>query len=189
VKCLSLWNPWAMLLVAGLKRVETRSWAMRHRGPLLIQASKTWNPDLATLCVDSSKPFRLAVESMGYPIAGTVAEAKRGWGLPFGAIVGCVRVTDCFRTGVVSVAASNPAVPYVTTWANTGGVDNRSLRISEQEQAFGDYSPGRFAFLCESPVRFDRPIPYRGAQGLFEVPDEVIRGLVVLNEMQTSEGR
>jgi hypothetical protein len=32
-------QPWAWLIVNGYKDVENRSWATRHRGPLLIQAS------------------------------------------------------------------------------------------------------------------------------------------------------
>lgn len=36
---LSLLQPWASLVAIGAKRVETRSWGTKHRGPLLIHAS------------------------------------------------------------------------------------------------------------------------------------------------------
>lgn len=39
---------------------------------------------------------------------------------------------------------------------------------------FGDYTPGRFMIRAENPRRFAKPIPWRGAQGLFDVPDDVI---------------
>jgi hypothetical protein len=37
---LSVKQPWAALLVAGVKTVEVRTWATRRRGPVLIHASK-----------------------------------------------------------------------------------------------------------------------------------------------------
>lgn len=41
---LSVKQPWAALLVAGLKTVEIRTWATRVRGPVLIHASKRPDP-------------------------------------------------------------------------------------------------------------------------------------------------
>src|SRR6266478_115294 len=41
MKALSLWQPWASLIYDGRKTIETRSWEMRHRGPLAIHAAKT----------------------------------------------------------------------------------------------------------------------------------------------------
>ncbi len=40
---LSVKQPWAALLVTGIKAVEVRTWDTRHRGPVLIHASR--NPD------------------------------------------------------------------------------------------------------------------------------------------------
>ena len=38
---ISVKQPWAALLVAGVKTVEVRTWATRARGPVLIHAAKT----------------------------------------------------------------------------------------------------------------------------------------------------
>src|SRR5262249_36684185 len=38
--CLSLKQPWATLLVHGLKTVEVRKWPARHRGRILIHAAR-----------------------------------------------------------------------------------------------------------------------------------------------------
>jgi hypothetical protein len=48
VKVLSVKQPYAWLLVHGLKDIENRSWPTNYRGPLLIHASKKDdpNPDL-----------------------------------------------------------------------------------------------------------------------------------------------
>ncbi|HSS99913.1 MAG TPA: ASCH domain-containing protein [Terriglobales bacterium] len=39
--------------------------------------------------------------------------------------------------------------------------------LSEQELAFGDFSPGRAAWKLEIVRVFKKPVPGRGAQGLF----------------------
>jgi hypothetical protein len=40
MKAISLWQPWASLMAMGLKKIETRAWATRYRGPLYIHAAK-----------------------------------------------------------------------------------------------------------------------------------------------------
>lgn len=39
MKALSIRQPWAALIAAGLKTIETRTWQTPYRGPLLIVAS------------------------------------------------------------------------------------------------------------------------------------------------------
>ena len=41
MKCLSVRQPFATLIVTGRKKIETRRWTTIHRGRLLIQASLT----------------------------------------------------------------------------------------------------------------------------------------------------
>lgn len=170
MKCLSLWQPWASLLVHGKKQVETRGWEMRHRGPLLIHAAKKW--DASLLAISRTEPFRSAI--------GELLKAEGfDWrwpdnmdlrtGLRFGAIVGRANVVACYPTGRVRTVEAGP------TGRTEGG-----LLIGPTEHAFGDYSPGRFAFLCAGFTPFATPVPYRGNQGLFEVPDAVLAKAGVL---------
>ena len=50
MKCLSIKQPWAALILNGRKTLELRSWTTKHRGPLAIHAGKKvdiygpWNP-------------------------------------------------------------------------------------------------------------------------------------------------
>ncbi len=39
MKCISLIQPWATLIIHGAKRFETRGWRTLYRGPLTIHAS------------------------------------------------------------------------------------------------------------------------------------------------------
>lgn len=169
MKALSLHQPWASLMASGHKRVETRSWALRHRGPLLIHAAKKWNPDLASIAAVA--PFRAALEAAGIAFEATEEACERGWGMPFGAIIGRVDVVDCVCTE--NVPDETPDIPGAYKLMMDG-----LLHVSDVERAFGDYSPGRFAFVCENAVRFAKPIPYSGCVGLFDVPDELLKGVM-----------
>lgn len=153
MRCLSLWQPWASLLVHGRKRVETRSWELKHRGPLVIHAAKKWTAELHQIA--SEEPFREQLEQIGNK-------------LPFGALVGVVDVVACFPTEGVWYSA-DCTVPKQ-------GVpgDGYKLAINGTEHAFGDYMPGRYAILCDRFRVFKEPIPYRGSQGLVNVSDELI---------------
>ena len=64
--------------------------------------------------------------------------------LPLGAIIGTVEIVEIERVEAV--------------------VD---VVIGRKEKAFGDYSPGRWAWQLANPVLFDEPIPWRGALGLW----------------------
>jgi len=75
IKCLSVWQPWAWLLVHGIKDVENRYWYTNHRGIVLIHASKR---------IDTQSLHYYRVE---YDMHD----------LPVGAIVGQVELTACTR--------------------------------------------------------------------------------------------
>lgn len=44
MKCISIQQPWASLIVQGLKEIENRDWTTRYRGPLLIHAGQRFDP-------------------------------------------------------------------------------------------------------------------------------------------------
>lgn len=43
--CLSIRQPWASLVAAGMKPIENRAWYCSYKGRLLIHAGKTWGRD------------------------------------------------------------------------------------------------------------------------------------------------
>lgn len=79
MKALSLHQPWASLIAAGAKRVETRTWRTHHRGLLAIHAAQR----------------RMDFQAI---------ELLRTLGLsglcefPLGCIVATCRVVDCIPT-------------------------------------------------------------------------------------------
>lgn len=173
MKALSLWQPWASLIVNGSKSVETRSWSTSYRGPLLIHAAKQWNGELASIC--TGDPFRQHLAAAGVNFDGPGPGYRAGWNLPFGAVVGRVDVLDCYPVERIKVRSdtNTVVVPAVVG-------DHKQLRIPPflnimpDEAAFGDFSDARFGFLLGNPVRFPRPILLAGRQGLWDVPDDLV---------------
>lgn len=47
VKCLSIKQPYAWLIMAGYKDVENRTWRTHYRGPLLVHAGLTFAKNVA----------------------------------------------------------------------------------------------------------------------------------------------
>lgn len=39
MKAITIWQPWAEFIAAGVKHNETRSWATKYRGPIAIHAA------------------------------------------------------------------------------------------------------------------------------------------------------
>jgi hypothetical protein len=84
MKCLSLRQPFATLVVIGAKRFETRSWPTTHRGPLAVHAARHFDAEARALC--AREPFRSVLEAAGY---------RSGDDLPTGVLVGSVEVIGC----------------------------------------------------------------------------------------------
>jgi len=142
MKALSLWQPWATLMAAGLKKVETRGWFTAYRGPLLIHAAKR-------------KPKREELEDicealeMFWDKTGIDCEILED--MTYGAILCHVGLIKCLAT-------SSNVIPS----------------IDEIEYWLGNYEDGRFMWTTDNLIKFDTPIPYRGSQGFFNVPDELL---------------
>jgi hypothetical protein len=76
MKVLSLLQPWATLVVTGIKKIETRSWNTKYRGDLLIHASMGKAGSLLT----KEPPFTKYISDFNK--------------LPFGKIIGKVTLQE-----------------------------------------------------------------------------------------------
>lgn len=82
--CLSMHQPWASLLVAGIKMHEGRSWYTSHRGKLWIAATaKAANPEETSVLEDFYRKL-YNDENISFP--------KH---YPQAVLLGCVNVTNC----------------------------------------------------------------------------------------------
>jgi hypothetical protein len=77
--------------------------------------------------------------------------------------------------GKVLAVAQLVACVSTSTLRIPGGV----YPLSDDELAFGDFSPGRYAWILSNVQRLLEPIPARGALGLWELDDALLRGMAV----------
>lgn len=153
---LSLLEPWATLMAIDAKRIETRGWGTSYRGSLAIQASKKLARDQKELCFD--EPFRLALVSAGF---GTPTD------LPVGCVVAVRELLDC-----IEIPDGEPSQSRLFANESTL-IRGVKLPPDGDEFSFGNYTPGRFAWITRLVHRFTRPIPCVGALGLWTIPGGV----------------
>lgn len=178
VPVLSLWQPWATLIALGVKTIETRSWLLNYRGFIAVHSAR--RPPTAGLTVGGwtcwppvSQHNRLTASWMLTPPgAGDPVP------LPLGMLVATARVVDCLP---------------MTGWADLGdpecivvhddSIDHAMLSDKDQprdivpdgahlirdvtdQMPFGDFSPGRYAWMLEDVTALPAPLEFRGGQGL-----------------------
>lgn len=153
---ISLSPPYGSLIALLLKRIETRSWMTRYRGPLAIHQTQAPGPKGTTeaalwdLCL--SEPFKSALASKG-----VLSPAQ----LPRGKIVAVVTLHDCRPT-------TEEAAPHKLGWSGYVGDRLAYWDLCERERAFGDYSPHRWAWLLADVRPLAEPIAARGMPGLWQ---------------------
>lgn len=152
MKAISLWQPWASAIALGAKRIETRSWSTNYRGPIAIHASKRF---ILWEMIDCSSSWTWC-GVLGW----IMGRGERPWeSLPFGAIVATAELVDCRPTGSFTVDELD----------TERGPDTPGGLYKYTERFLGDFSPGRFGWVLANIKPLKTPIPYRGAQGLFDV--------------------
>lgn len=87
--CLTMHQPWASLLVCGIKRIEGRSWPAPLRGRLWIHAASKV-PDLAT--IKAMEDFYREI----YAVNG-ITDIKFPENYPVSRLLGCVEVVGCVK--------------------------------------------------------------------------------------------
>lgn len=96
MKAITVWQPWAGALAAGIKENETRSWATKYRGPIAIHAAMRDVFD--------------GLELIPVPTALKIKEALRcEWAdMPKGAVVATGELVDCIKITPEFVATLSP---------------------------------------------------------------------------------
>jgi len=139
MKALTLWEPWASLVAVEEKKVETRIWATKYRGPLAIHAAK------------KSPPEWLGASRNGDYFQERLAliEKKYGW-----------------ENGWWKQTAGN--VLCIVNLVAVECTELVRVDLGEQEILFGNYDHGRYALFFEMIERFETPIPAKGNRLLWE---------------------
>jgi hypothetical protein len=144
MKVISIRNPQAALVMAGIKTVETRSFKTKIRGRIGIHSSILWNKtdDGIEGWLDNNGPIAGRIDRYLYDI--TVMRS--------GFILGTVELVDCV-----------PAGDWIEVPRMKGGHADY-----EREFILGDLSTDRFAWILSDPKPFLMPIPAKGRLGFWE---------------------
>lgn len=177
---LTLWQPWASLIAFGVKTIETRGWPTAYRGPIAIHAAarplserlvlgdyEVWPADPPGRPHPNhpeGRPARL------YRNTDSIMTAGRWWPLPFGAVVATAELIEVLPIVAEDACCwdecrhpnAHAALDGQVIWHHEG----RYHTTVVVEQAYGDYTPGRFAWVLAGVEKLSEPVPFKGGQGL-----------------------
>lgn len=140
MKAITVIQPWATLLASGKKRCETRSWKTNYRGEILIHAGAMKYNYFSDVCHDRK-------ELAAYFKNAGIGSNETLQALPFKAIIGKAILVNCVQIDAITAELIKKQRP--------------------DEYAFGNFTPGRYAWVMKDAVLFDEPIPAGGKQGLW----------------------
>lgn len=176
MKAISLWQPWASLIAAGVKPFETRHWPPPRSligQTIAIHAAKKVDKDAAAFAEElmfgqhEAGGFYLA-DKLDATMEGVPDELMGLFGhasMPVGCIVctalliGAYQCGELISGGLVKIVRriEMPEIAHI----DPGGVPTDD---------FGDYAPGRWAWRL-TDVRVLQPPPaVTGRQGFFDLP-------------------
>lgn len=149
MKAITVKQPWASLIVEGIKDIENRTWPTKFRGRVLIHAaSKSWDWDR----------FINYMTSMG-ALGVFTAKWTRKWlsNLTTGAIIGSVEIVDC-------------VIDNQSVWAEKSYFNVTSNPLPLEEENEPDYIV--YNWIIANPIKFDKPIPAKGKLSFWDFADE-----------------
>ncbi|MGG1249913.1 ASCH domain-containing protein [Brevibacillus agri] len=139
MKAITIYQPWATLIALGEKRYETRGWKTNYRGPIAIHASKNIDHQAALMVARNCPEIWRKISP-----------------LPTGCVVAVAELVECW-----SVHLYQNVEIYLHE-----GVGGGTRSIDPQEEKFGWYEPGRYAWELANMRKID-PVPAKGQQGLW----------------------
>jgi hypothetical protein len=174
MKVISLWQPYASLIACGEKPFETRHWAPPRNligQTIAIHAAKKIDKDATEFVED--------LMYGQYDNHGGLAERiEATWGdcpddlmgifghalMPIGCVVATAKLDAAFQLGEREDGTAAPAVKVVRRMISRPVPDCFTVPYDD----FGDYAPGRWAWLLRDVKPMRPPIAMKGAQGFFE---------------------
>lgn len=138
MKALTIWQPWAGMVAAGIKKNETRSWGTHYRGQIAIHAAKQ-DIHIGWCRYLSDEAAEVICRRLELPEIFNTIET-----FPTGCILGTAELVDCIKI----------SPEYIS-------------KLNYDELALGDYSLGRYAWVMENAIKFPEPILAKGKQGIW----------------------
>jgi hypothetical protein len=174
MRAISLWQPWASLIACGAKPFETRSWAPPRYligQTIAIHAAKKIDKgavEFAEELIFGKHGHDLAVK-LTATFRGAPDDLMGNFGavlMPIGCVVCIARLDAAFQLGERADDAARPAASVVQRYTSRQMPKCFTVRYDD----FGDYAPGRWAWLLRDVTPLLPPPPAIGRQGFFELP-------------------
>ena len=150
MKAISIKQPWASLIVHGIKNIENRAWKVPERyigQRVLIHASG--KPD--------KEPYMLFNDVQADAIDGSIMDVCASYH-QLSSIIGSVEITDC-------------VINHHSIWAE------KSLNKEGFIPIHWDAIKPTYNWVLANPILFDKPIPAKGKLSFWEfdgvIPEEM----------------
>lgn len=152
MKALSLWQPWATAMAIGIKQNETRGRLTHYRGDLVICSALRKADIYSTDAMLEVWKCRDKVPGYHSNLGDLVIN------LPYGKALCMVEVYDCV-----------PTERFQTT--------PDRIEITRPEFLLGNYDFGRFAWRTRNLRALKDPVPVKGRQGFWNLPEDVVANI------------
>jgi hypothetical protein len=156
MRIITLWQPYASLIAVRAKPFETRAYPPPAKliGQRIAIHAAVRKPDKLTGGIPP-EAWAPAIDALSASIGDF------SWhDLPRGAVVCTAVLAGAYRLG----DSIFPGRADVVEFRGPSHWDRDDINIDP----FGDYSPGRWAWLLTDVQRLDPPVPARGKQGWWE---------------------
>eukprot|EP00029_Vermamoeba_vermiformis_P014806 TRINITY_DN9921_c0_g1_i1.p1 TRINITY_DN9921_c0_g1~~TRINITY_DN9921_c0_g1_i1.p1 ORF type:complete len:219 (+),score=45.13 TRINITY_DN9921_c0_g1_i1:24-680(+) len=144
--CLSMWQPWASLVVHGIKKVEGRSWPTDYRGRLWIHsASKQLEPEVLEHVEEQYK--RISRDTAVFPPH-----------YPTSVLLGCVDLIDCINQAQFHAIKSTKTAEELLTPENDW---------------LNDENESEWLYVCTNPRVLPMPLAVSGEHKLWKLTKKI----------------
>ncbi|MGF6354041.1 hypothetical protein ABIE27_001951 [Paenibacillus sp. 4624] len=153
MKAVTIIQPWATLVALGVKKLETRSWATKHRGDLAIHAGQKVDKEACLVSQIREALLKHGINDLRDLVTGAV-------------------IAKSVLTDVWSISRPFGDKQIVERLS----IDSRRTicwgGYMPDEYHFGDYSDGRFAWQLDDVVQLQEPVPAKGQLSLWNWEEE-----------------
>lgn len=160
MKTITIKQPWAFLIVKGIKPIENRTWPTKFRGRVLIHAgAKTVHQSRSTSPIFTDAQYSDIKTKMGSNNDEVLYYTWERCGFPdriISSIVGSVEIVDC-------------VVNYTSIWAEHGS--KKETRKNKGGVVFIDeIEIPVYNWILANPILFPEPIPAKGKLSFWDYP-------------------
>ena len=157
MKAITIKQPWASMIVEGIKDVENRTWRTSFRGRVLIHAGAK----------EDIRWYDRTNELSASIVHNTIERifSEKDYNETFGTIIGSVEIIDCVinyqsiwaeKTNSLSKSCYNELIHTPNKWIR----DINENLVFKPDVVYN--------WVLANPVKFDKPIPAKGKLSFWE---------------------